>query len=424
MRRAAAETLLAESADEIADRIRAMRPRVIPGALALMPSPLPVNTLPAAGQAFLDKIVARHRTVLPQVAPVAFYLPQFHTFETNDRLWGAGFSEWRNVVRARPRFSGHHQPRLPGDLGYYDLRTPATLSAQARLAELHGLHGMACYYYRFGEQRLMNAPTEVLLSDGSIPLRFFYCWANEDWTRAWDGRSDDVNLKQDYSEKTISMILDDLVRACADTRYIRVDGKPVFMLYQLNKLPDLHGTIQAFREGLKDRLNIDICLGTTYNEDFRPEWEELVDFIAQFPPHRTPRKEPRALLRGNDAPKVNDPSRRDFFESYKSVRKQSLQAVDCLSRLQPGICPDWDNSARRAQQAHILVGASPKDFGEWARSAALITEAKMHSGKTKTPFLFVNAWNEWAEGAVMEPYEDDGRANLSAFSCNIPWHKC
>jgi lipopolysaccharide biosynthesis protein len=423
MHRSMAEALLSMSPSELWDRVRGLSPRVITTALMLIPSPLTEGSLPQTALDFLKTVVARHQTVQPTVAPIAFYLPQYHTFETNDELWGAGFSEWRNVVKARPRFPGHYQPRLPGDLGYYDLRSPNTLRAQGLLAEQHGIHGMACYYYRFGEQRLMNEPTDLLLSDGSIPLRFFYCWANEDWTKAWDGRSDEVNLKQDYSERTISMILDDLVRASADTRYIRVDGKPVFMLYQLNKLPNLRETLRTFREGLKSRLGVDICLGTTYNADFCPEWEELVDFIAQFPPHRTPRKEPRALLQGDSSPKVEDPLRGDFLESYENVRRQSLQAVDFLSRLQPGVCPDWDNSARRAQQAHILVGASPKAFGDWAHKAALATEAKMHTGKIKTPFLFINAWNEWAEGAVMEPYENDGRANLSAFSCNIPWHK-
>jgi hypothetical protein len=370
---------------------------------------------------FLNRIVAQYKTVTPTVSPVAFYLPQFHPFTVNDRLWGAGFTEWRNVVQAKPRFVGHHQPRLPGDLGYYDLRTADTLRAQGELADLHGLHGMAVYYYRFGEQRLMNEPTDLLLADASIPLRFFYCWANEDWTRAWDGRSDDVNLKQDYSPKTLSLVLNDLIRACSDSRYIRVDGKPVFMIYQLNKLPDPHAVLQMFRDGIRQRLGIEICLGTTYNSELRPEWEELVDFIAQFPPHRTPRKEDRELLQNENKPQKIDPARDDFFEHYTAVCRQSLGAVDMCAKLQPGVCADWDNSPRREHHAHILVGATVDAFGSWTRRAALATSAKLAMGQLQTPLLFVNAWNEWAEGAVLEPYENDGRAALNAFSGNLPW---
>lgn len=420
LRRADAAELLSAPLTGLAEALSGLSPRLVLQALMLAPSGKgPV--LPMQARKFLDRVVRNYRTVSPRVSPVAFYLPQFHPFDTNDELWGAGFSEWRNVVRARPRFPGHHQPRLPGDLGYYDLRTPDTLRAQGELAELHGLHGMACYYYRFGEKRLMEAPTDVLLSDGTIPLRFFYCWANEDWTRAWDGRSDDVNLKQDYSAKTISLVLDDLVRACSDTRYIRQGGKPVFMIYQLNKLPDLRGTLQAFRDGMRERLGIELCLGTTYNAEFRPEWAELVDFVAQFPPHRTPRKTDRTLLKDDEGPRVHDPSREDFLESYSAVASQSLEALDMMPLLQPGVCPDWDNAARRAHRAHILVGATPQGFGKWTRSAAHAAEARWNTGETTTPLLFVNAWNEWAEGAVMEPYEDDGRANLVAFSGGMLW---
>jgi lipopolysaccharide biosynthesis protein len=425
VRRNLAEDLLADLPEDpgafVAERILKQACRLILAALLLVPAGDCEQALPKKAQAFLERMVARDAVVKPIVAPVAFYLPQFHPFAVNDRLWGAGFSEWRNVVRGKPRFPGHRQPRLPGDLGYYDLRTAGALHAQAKLAELHGLHGMAIYYYRFGEQRLMHEPTDILLGDGTIPLRFFYCWANEDWTRAWDGRSDDVNLKQDYSPKTLSLIMDDLIRACSDSRYIRVDGKPVFMIYQLNKLPQPREMIAMFREGVRRRLGIEICVGTTYNDAFRPEWEELVDFIAQFPPHRTPRKESRELLRHEDKPHGVDPAREDFFEHYMAVCGQSLEAVSMYDKLQPGVCPDWDNSPRRENRAHILIGATAEQFGAWTRRAALATSGKLETGQLHAPFLFVNAWNEWAEGAVLEPYENDGRETLAAFSNKLPW---
>jgi lipopolysaccharide biosynthesis protein len=425
VRRDMAQYLLSGAVEKlnvaVAERVVEISCALVLTALVLVPSRDNGEGYPKTIRDFLKRIATQYGTSTPTIAPVAFYLPQFHPFAVNDRLWGAGFTEWRNVVRAKPRFAGHHQPRLPGDLGYYDLRTADTLRAQGELADLHGLHGMAVYYYRFGEQRLMDEPTDLLLADASIPLRFFYCWANEDWTRAWDGRSDDVNLKQDYSPKTLSLILNDLIRACSDSRYIRVGGKPVFMIYQLNKLPDPRAMLQMFRDGIRQRLGIEICLGTTYNSEFRPDWEELVDFIAQFPPHRTPRKEERELLKNENKPQQIDPARDDFFEHYTAVCRQSLDAVDMYAKLQPGICADWDNSPRREHHAHILVGATLEAFGDWTRRAALATSAKLAMGELQTPLLFVNAWNEWAEGAVLEPYEDDGRATLNAFSGNLPW---
>lgn len=354
----------------------------------------------------------------PGVKAIGFYLPQFHAIPFNDTNWGPGFSEWRNVVKAKPRFDGHPQPRLPGALGFYDLRTPETLAAQGDLAREYGIFGMAVYYYRFGRERLMAAPTDRILETPGIGPRFFYCWANEDWTRAWDGRTSDVLLKQDYGDETLRLIAADLIAACADTRYIRIDDKPVFMIYQLNRLPDPGAAITRLRELMRDSLGIEIAVGTTWNADFRPEWEGLVDFIAQFPPHRTPRKSKRALLPREAVPGA-DAETGDFLESYDAVAAQSLEAMDAYGRLVPGVCPDWDNSPRRARQANILVGSTPEKFESWTRAAAAATAGKHAGGQIPAPFLFVNAWNEWAEGAVLEPTEKDGKAYLAAFRRGI-----
>lgn len=422
-REAAAEEWLSSAPEYLGMHIskcaRGISCTFVPESLVLVPDDH--QNLPPRLEEFARKLVSDHQPVRPAVAPVAFYLPQFHPFDVNDQLWGAGFTEWRNVVRAKPRFDGHQQPHLPGDLGYYDLRSRETLHRQGELGDLYGIAAMAVYYYRFGNRRLMGEPTDRILTDNSIPLRFFYCWANEDWTRAWDGSSDEINLKQDYSFDTLTHVLDDLVRASLDTRYVRVEGKPVFMIYQLNRLPLLPEALEFFRAGVRKRLDVDILLGTTYNDSFQPEWEGLVDFVAQFPPHRMPRKEGRRLLSGADKPREFNPDREDFFEAYEDVRKQALDAMDAFPRLQPGVCPDWDNSPRRERRAHVLVGATPKRFGAWTRRAALAARAKLLLRQTRTPFMFVNAWNEWAEGAVLEPQENDGRAALNALSKNLPW---
>lgn len=354
----------------------------------------------------------------PGVRPIAFYLPQFHSFAVNDRAWGAGFSEWRNVVKGQPRFKGHSQPRLPGELGYYDLRTPETLAAQGDLAREYGVSGMAVYYYRFGQERLMSSPTDRIITTPGIGPNFFYCWANEDWTRAWDGDTSEIIQKQDYSESTLSLIGRDLIAACADSRYIRIDDKPVFMIYQLNRLPDAAATIALLRRQVEDALGIGIVIGTTWNPEFRPEWEDLVDFIAQFPPHRTPRLSKRSLLPRNTVLGASEDTS-DFLEAYDDVVEQSVEAMDSYAKLAPGVTPDWDNSVRRARQANILIGSTPEKFESWTRKATERALAKANDDRLPAPLLFVNAWNEWAEGAVLEPSEKDGRAYLEAFRRGI-----
>ena len=354
----------------------------------------------------------------PKTKAIGFYLPQFHSFPFNDEAWGPGFSEWRNVAKAQPRFTGHPQPLLPGELGFYDLRTPETLERQAKLAQEHDLYGMAIYYYRFGRERLMAAPTNRLLSTPGIDLRFFYCWANEDWTRAWDGRTNDVLLKQDYSDETLKLLAWDLVHACADSRYIRIDDRPVLMIYQLNRLPDPQAIIAKMRGLVRDSLNAELVVGTTWNHEFRTEWEPLVDFIAQFTPHRTPRISSRTLLNRTEVPGAQEETA-DHLESYDHVVAQSLEAMDVLKRLAPGICPDWDNSPRRAKQANILIGSTPEKFRQWTHAASLKAIEKFGAGKLPAPLMFVNAWNEWAEGAVMEPSERNGRTYLRSLRRGI-----
>ncbi|WP_046117077.1 glycoside hydrolase family 99-like domain-containing protein [Ensifer aridi] len=354
----------------------------------------------------------------PPVKTIAFYLPQFHSFPVNDVNWGAGFSEWRNVVKASARFWEHYQPRLPGELGYYDLRTPETLEAQGKLAQQYGVYGMGVYYYRFGKERLMSAPTDRLLQTPGIGPRFFYIWANEDWTRAWDGRTRDVIKKQDHSFATLRSIAMDLVEAAADCRYIRVDDRPVFMIYQLNLLPDPSAAIKYFRDLVRNSLAVEIVLGTTWNPNFREEWEQLVDFIVQFPPHRTPRLSQRTLMPRESVPGASE-EHADFLESYDEVSAQSLAAMDAYRKLIPGVCPDWDNSARRSRNANILIGSSPDKFENWTAKAARKALAKHTDGSIPAPLLFVNAWNEWAEGAVLEPTEKHGRAYLEAFRRGI-----
>jgi len=353
------------------------------------------------------------------VMPICFYLPQFHPVPFNDMHWGHGFSEWTNVARGRPLFAGHEQPRLPGELGFYDLRYRPILAEQIALAQTYGVYGFCFYYYRFGEQRELHLPVRQLLSRSKPNLPFCLCWANENWTRAWDGRSDELIRNQDYSETTLTGVIDDLSEAMQDPRYIRVNGKPVFLIYQIDLVPRPVGEwTQALRERLRVRCGAECLLGAVFSPGMTRQYADFVDFVVEFPPHRIPREGQRLLL---DIQSVQpfDLERKDYFEAYDSVVASSLAGLDWIGKLVPGVCPDWDNSCRRPKGAHVLIGSNPEKFSRWVSLAANIALDKAEKKEIPYPFLFVNAWNEWGEGAALEPSWTSQRRYLEAFKTGL-----
>jgi hypothetical protein len=348
------------------------------------------------------------------IKPIAFYLPQFHPTRINDVNWAPGFTEWLNVAKAKPLFDGHYQPRLPGALGFYDLRCPEVLCEQAGLARQYGFYGFCFYYYRFGDQRVLNRPLDDFLKHPIPDIPFMYCWANENWTRAWDGRSDNLLLQQTYGEDTIVGLVRDLVSAMRDRRYIHVAGRPFFLIYQIELLPEPSAWIGRLRDAVFAELGEEITIGGVFSHGFRPAMLKSVDVIVQFPPHRTPRSGPRELL-GPDQISPYDPSRKDFFEAYDSVVETAMAGVSVIGPMYPTVMPDWDNSPRRPRSAHVVVGSSPALFERWVARAGRAALRKFATRDLPAPLLFVNAWNEWGEGAAMEPSHTIGTAYLDAF---------
>lgn len=334
---------------------------------------------------------------------IAFHLPQFHPIPENDAWWGKGFTEWTNVTRATPLFPGHHQPQLPADLGFYDLRLPEARAAQAELAREYGIHGFCYYHYWFNGKRLLERPVEEILASGEPDFPFCLCWANENWTRRWDGAEQQVLIGQNYNDDDDRAHIDYLITVFRDPRYIRIDGRPLVLIYRAHHLPNPRRTTEIWRtQARKAGLGeLFICrvenffnerddphaLGFDASIDFQPDWKAIDDEV------------PSTVL-DND----------HFVVDYKFLVDQQLARPDVPHRRFSGITPAWDNSSRRKKAAFITADSTPTDYEYWLKELIRREQAK----EEPQPFIFINAWNEWAEGNHLEPDQKFGRQYLEA----------
>ena len=347
---------------------------------------------------------------------IAFYLPQFHPIPENDRWWGAGFTEWTNVTRAKPQFPGHYQPHLPADLGFYDLRLPETREAQAALAARYGIHGFCYYHYWFTGKRLLERPFEEVLSSGRPDFPFCLCWANEHWSRRWSGEELDVLVKQRYSQEDDRAHIRSLIPAFSDPRYIRVDGKALFIVYRASHLPDPRSTTQTWREVAK-AAGIDLYLARVDNpgdDAVAPEawgFDAAVEFQPAWTQIGAPRRPSRwsRLLRSMRLGSGTAEERHNIFDYGEIVDRMLARQPPSYKRF-PCVTPMWDNTARRREGAYIFHGSTPQLYERWLRS--VMTQWQPPSSDEN--LVFINAWNEWAEGNHLEPDQKWGRAYLEA----------
>ena len=355
---------------------------------------------------------------------IAINLPQFHPFKENEEWWGKGFTEWTNVTKARPRFKGHYQPHLPSDTGFYDLRLPEARQMQADMGREVGIYGFCYYHYWFNGHQLMERPVNEILSSGKPDYPFMLCWANENWCRNWDGGFTDVLMEQHYSE------VDDIEHmrwlcknVFCDSRYIRVDNKPVFAIYRISLFPDIRHTVEVWRKVAREEFGMELYLvsadvpfddyetdtsvyGFDASFDFQPigawryinhkfswlkrlvSWLPIVkkcDFIVKY---------------------VNSIPERFSYPAY--VESQ-INKPDMAFKRFPGVSPGFDNSSRR--KGHFFtcfVDCTPQCYGHWLQSVL----AKFQPYSDDENFVFINAWNEWAEGNHLEPDQRWGRAYL------------
>lgn len=345
---------------------------------------------------------------------IAFYLPQYHPIPENDAWWGKGFTEWTNVAKAKPRFKGHYQPHLPADLGFYDLRLPETRAAQADLARAYGIHGFCYYHYWFNGKRLLERPFNEVLNSGEPDFPFCLCWANENWTRRWDGAEQEILMQQVYDEASDRKHLQWLAQAFADPRYIRVDDKPLFLVYRASQIPNPAKTVEVWREEAQ-RLGIGELflarvestssehtdphvLGFDAAVEFQPDWMKLG--------RRAQSGKKYNLLRSLGL--AEQGYRDNKIYDYQAVVTNMLAKPDPPYLRFPCVTPAWDNAARRKNNATIIQSSTPELYGDWLKANA----EKLLKSPEQKGLIFINAWNEWAEGNHLEPCQKWGSAYL------------
>ena len=357
------------------------------------------------------------------VRAIAFHLPQFHPIPENDEWWGTGFTEWTNVVKARPQFEGHYQPHLPADLGFYDLRLPEARAAQAELAASYGIYGFCYYHYWFNGRHVLERPVNDIWKFGEPDFPFCLCWANGNWTRRWDGLNDEVLLEQRYSKEDDLAHIRDLIPMFSDRRYIRVMDRPLFLVYWASQLPEPEKTTdrwrrEAERAGLKGLFLVRVesysesgdsrSMGFDSSLEFQPRWSVVWN-------SRIPRRKwwHRRKL-GTAEPAFYD----NLICEYADLVRSSLaEPLPTYPRI-PCVCPGWDNSPRRKSGAVILVNSRPEIYERWLAEVVKTRKANVSSsanaGISADSLVFINAWNEWAEGNHLEPCQRWGRKYLEA----------
>ena len=329
---------------------------------------------------------------------IAFYLPQFHPIPENDEWWGRGFTEWTNTAKAKPLFRGHYQPHVPADLGFYDLRLPEAREDQASLARQYGIEAFCYYHYWFAGRRILQRPFQEVLSSGKPDFPFCLCWANETWTGVWHGTPNHILIKQDYpGEADHRAHFEALLPAFRDPRYVRVEGKPLFLIYRCNEFPDPVGTVALWRRmaaeaGLKSLYIVGVHAPKSAQDYGLDATMINMPRIARssWVSKRTPIKWVKSRIQDYRKPVVHD---------YGRVVENMIPVDPISGDVYPSLVHAWDNTPRSGKRGVVFHDSRPELFRVLMRS---VVDA-MAAREPDKRLLFLKSWNEWAEGNHLEP---------------------
>lgn len=380
------------------------------------------------------------------IRPIAIHLPQFHPFPENDEWWGKGFTEWTNVTKAQPFYEGHYQPQLPSDLGFYDLRLKEARIAQEQLARDYGIYGFCYYHYWFNGKLLMERPLEEKLKNQDEDFPFMICWANENWTRIWDGSENNVLMLQDYNMDDHLAHIDYLIPFFKDERYIRIDGKPVFAVYRTTIIPNIDEVLALWKKrALESGIELYIVRFESFNQRGNNFVTPNLDASVEFQPHtanmylaekrnkiileekknfKTLKDEISATtIRNSLKTRIIEPLKTKFKLQQEELEKGVKINYDDLVeadieyfakpihyKLYPCVCPGFDNTPRKAKDYFILEHSTPAKFQNWITKKLQLFKPFSNDEN----LFFINAWNEWAEGNYLEPSRKWGRQYLEA----------
>lgn len=333
---------------------------------------------------------------------IAFNLPQFHPIPENDEWWGKGFTEWTNTAKAKPLFAGHYQPHVPADLGFYDLRLPEARKAQADMARAYGIEAFCYYHYWFAGKRLLERPVNEILESGEPDFPFCLCWANDTWSGIWHGTPKKILVEQTYpGYDDYKAHFDYLLKAFSDRRYLTIDGKPLFVVYQPYHMPDPKYFAELFRElaekaGLKGLYLIamntpkgwvpadfgfDASIGTRLPQLRKLLW--------------VPRRNPVKRIYHKYLNIVGKPT----IHSYEKIMLEMFYESRPGAISYPCVVPNWDNTPRSGSNGLVLHGSTPELFRQHLRKAIDMVRDEHFEHK----LIFIKSWNEWAEGNHLEP---------------------
>ncbi len=370
---------------------------------------------------------------------IAFYLPQFHPIPENDRWWGKGFTEWTNVGKAKPLFKGHYQPRVPADLGYYDLRMPEVREAQAEMAREAGIEGFCYWHYWFNSKKqLLDRPFKEVLASGKPDFPFCLGWANHSWTnKSWEVGTRKVPeqtlLEMVYSEDEYVTHFYDVLPAFKDHRYIRVDGKPLFLVWRPLNIPNPQHFVNLWNKLAQENgLNGIFFVGIQYSMEFK-EWS-CKDQLFKNAPDKSAEHFRQVLDAGFNAVNSRGYFRADYFSrslwdilyhgistrlfrhilvskrDQRIINKYLYVNEDRWENVFPTLMPNWDRSPRSGRKSMIYINSTPQVFGEQIEKALELLSNKSEEHK----ILFLMSWNEWAEGNYVEPDLKYGHGYLNA----------